>query len=271
VPALFFSVKFMVIDGSTSHAQQSWRIDSGDPGPLRRPIDSSPRWYEVGKHLLDFLIALVIGVVAAPVILIIGLLVKLSSRGPMLYTQTRVGRFGKPYTIYKLRTMRHCCEDLSGPQWSRPGDSRITFLGRILRKTHLDELPQLWNVLRGDMSLVGPRPERPEFVPELEKHIPGYRQRLLVRPGISGLAQVHLPPDTNIDSVRRKLAYDSYYIRHFSLWLDLRLISCTGLIFFGIPTSVSRRFLRLPGGVRVETVDSEAARLPTATPQLQPA
>src|SRR5439155_12868491 len=116
------------------------------------------------------------------------LLVKLTSRGPALYTQTRLGRNGRPFTIYKLRTMQHRCESLTGARWSTPGDPRITPVGRFLRKTHLDELPQLWNVLRGDMALVGPRPERPEFVPQLEQAVPHYRDRLLVRPGVSGLA-----------------------------------------------------------------------------------
>src|SRR5207248_4660391 len=141
------------------------------------------------------------------------LLVKLTSPGPMLYTQTRLGRRGRPFTIYKIRTMLHDCESLTGPQWSTPGDTRITRVGRWLRRTHIDELPQLWNVLRGDMSLVGPRPERPEFIPELENAIPFYRDRLLVRPGITGLAQVQLPPDTDMDSVRRQLAHDIYYGR----------------------------------------------------------
>jgi lipopolysaccharide/colanic/teichoic acid biosynthesis glycosyltransferase len=196
-----------------------------------------------------------------------GLLVKLTSRGPILYTQIRLGRFGKPYTIYKIRTMRHSCESLSGPLWSKPGDTRITFVGRILRKTHLDELPQLWNVLRGDMSLVGPRPERPEFVPELEKHIPLYRQRLQVRPGVTGLAQVHLPADTDIASVRRKVAYDAFYIKHLSLWLDLRLIFCTGMGLVGIPYTVSRWLFRLPGEQLIEIA---AAADKAARPQLQP-
>lgn len=125
-------------------------------------------------------------------------------------------------------------ESLTGARWSTPGDSRITPLGRWLRKTHLDELPQLWNVLRGDMSMVGPRPERPEFVPQLEQAIPYYRVRLLVRPGVTGLAQVQLPPDTDLNSVRAKLAYDIFYVRHVSLSLDLRVCWATAFHVVGV-------------------------------------
>ena len=135
------------------------------------------------------------------------IVVKLTSRGPAFYTQIRLGQDGRAYAIYKLRTMTHDCEKLSGPQWSKKGDCRVTAVGRLLRRSHLDELPQLWNVLRGEMSLIGPRPERPEFVPRLERSLPHYRARLHVRPGVTGLAQVQLPPDTDLGSVRRKLAY----------------------------------------------------------------
>jgi lipopolysaccharide/colanic/teichoic acid biosynthesis glycosyltransferase len=166
--------------------------------------------------------------------------------------------------------MRHQCESKSGPQWSTPGDSRITFVGRILRITHIDELPQLWNVLRGDMSLVGPRPERPEFVPQLEKHVAGYRQRLLVKPGITGLAQVQLPPDTDLESVRRKLAYDIYYVNHESLWLDFRLILCTGFSSVGIPYVMSRRLLRIPGKARVEAIYTEVVTRNAPKAEVQP-
>src|SRR5205807_1034501 len=119
-------------------------------------------------------------------------------------------------------------------------------LGGILRRTHIDELPQLWDVLRGKMSLVGPRPERPEFIATLEQAIPGYRDRLLVRPGMTGLAQVQLPPDSDLVSVARKLLYDRHYLREASFWLDLRLILCTASYLAGIPFSTSGRYLRVP-------------------------
>jgi lipopolysaccharide/colanic/teichoic acid biosynthesis glycosyltransferase len=204
------------------------------------------------KRALDFGVALLLLVPVAPVVLLAALLVKLTSRGPAFYSQVRLGRHGRPYRIYKIRTMYHNCESLTGPRWATPDDPRITPVGRFLRDTHLDELPQLWNVLRGDMSLVGPRPERPEFVPVLEQAIPHYRERLRVRPGIAGLAQTHLPADTDLDSVRRKLVYDLYYIRHAGLWLDLRIMLCTGGRLFGVPFRVSARLLGLPGRETVE-------------------
>jgi lipopolysaccharide/colanic/teichoic acid biosynthesis glycosyltransferase len=197
--------------------------------PPRKPL------YEACKLAGEFVFAAVLLALTAPVLLLAALLVKLTSRGPAFYAQTRVGKGGRPFTLYKLRTMRHDCEKESGARWSTPGDPRITRVGAFLRKTHLDELPQLWNVLRGDMSLVGPRPERPEFTPALERALPHYRDRLAVRPGVTGLAQVQLPPDTDLASVRRKLSYDLYYVRYRSLWLDLRLIACTAVHVLGVP------------------------------------
>jgi lipopolysaccharide/colanic/teichoic acid biosynthesis glycosyltransferase len=195
---------------------------------------------------------MVLLVLAAPVILVAGLLVALTSRGPVFYTQTRLGRNGRPFRVIKLRTMTHNCEKVSGVCWALPGDPRVTTVGRVLRRTHLDELPQLWNVLKGEMSLVGPRPERPEFMPELERAIPHYRDRLLVRPGVTGLAQVQLPADMDLESVRRKLAYDLYYIRYVSFWLDLRLVVCTLAKVAGVPFSVLRRLFVIPPQDRIE-------------------
>src|SRR6266404_2021348 len=145
-------------------------------------------WYWRVKPWLDVLFALFLLVLAAPFILVAALLVKLTSRGPAFYSQVRLGLGGKPFSIRKLRTMYHNCERLSGPCWSSANDSRITPVGRFLRRSHIDELPQLWNVLCGEMSLVGPRPERPELIPTLARSIPGYRHRLEVRPGVTGLA-----------------------------------------------------------------------------------
>src|SRR5262249_32623024 len=142
-------------------------------------------------------------------------------------SQPRLGLWGKPFRIYKLRTMYHDCERFSGPCWSAVGDSRVLPIGRFLRCTHLDELPQLWNILRGDMSLVGPRPERPGFVPHLAPVNPHSRGRLSVLPGLRGLAQMHLPPDADLDSVRRKLVLDLRYVRQRSLWLDARIVVAT--------------------------------------------
>jgi lipopolysaccharide/colanic/teichoic acid biosynthesis glycosyltransferase len=229
-----------------------------------------PGSYLSHKRVVDVCIALVLLVPAAPLILVALLLVKLTSRGPALYSQTRLGRDGQPFRIYKIRTMVVDSEK-NGACWSLPGDPRVTAVGRLLRKTHLDELPQLWNVLRGDMSLVGPRPERPEFVPALEHAVPRYRERMLVRPGLTGLAQVQLPPDTDLESVRRKLACDLFYVRHASLWLDLRLLVTTAFYLVG-SCRLPCRLLRIPGGATVEDhyrrlADSSLGQRPSANGQ----
>jgi lipopolysaccharide/colanic/teichoic acid biosynthesis glycosyltransferase len=217
---------------------------------LVRPLRQ--RWYRSCKRLADFVLAALLTILALPLIALAALLVKLTSRGPAFYSQTRVGEEGRQFTIWKLRSMIHNCESLTGPRWSMPGDPRVTRVGAFLRASHLDELPQLWNVLRGDMSLIGPRPERPEFVPELERELPGYWQRLLVRPGVTGLAQVQLPPDSDLTSVRRKLAHDLYYIRHLSVWLDLKLLVCTAFYALGLPFTLVGKLLGIPDGDTVE-------------------
>ena len=210
-------------------------------------------WVIHVRTAVDFAMALLILVVTSPILILAMALVKLTSRGPIFYSQTRLGRNGKPFSIFKLRSMRHECESLTGACWSKPGDSRITPVGRWLRRTHIDELPQLWNVLRGDMSLIGPRPERPEFVPQLELAIPHYRKRLELRPGLTGLAQVQLPPDSDLDSVKRKLAYDLHYVRHANPWLDLRIHFATIFHMVGLPFGVIRRLFRFPSCEAIET------------------
>ena len=202
--------------------------------------------YVVGKATLDGLAALAMLVISWPLILTLMALVRLTSRGPALYRQVRLGLDGRPYLILKLRTMYHDCERATGPQWAKACDPRATPLGRILRATHLDELPQLWNVVRGEMSLVGPRPERPEFVRQLERVIPGYRERLRVRPGITGLAQVQLPPDEDVDSVARKVAYDVFYVERIHPWLDLRILVGTALKMAGSSYGSIRVLVALP-------------------------
>jgi len=229
-------------------------------------------WYPTLKASLDFIAAIVLGLVLAPVILAAMLLIRLSSRGPALYIQTRVGRNGKPFKIFKLRTMVHQCESLTGATWSKPGDPRITPLGRFLRKSHLDELPQLLNVLLGQMSLVGPRPERPEFLPQLEQSIPHYRERLLVRPGVTGLAQVQLPPDTDLDSVRLKLAYDLYYVQQASFWLDVRIVLGTAFKVAGLSFALLRRLFWIPSKETIEKAyQGLGAEAPPGKACLQPA
>jgi lipopolysaccharide/colanic/teichoic acid biosynthesis glycosyltransferase len=239
-------------------------------GRQRLPLDREPvrplrhRWYLSCKSIADSLLAALLIVPAVPLVLLAALLVRLTSRGPAFYTQTRVGEDGRLFTIWKIRSMIHNCESLTGPRWSIPGDPRVTRIGAFLRASHLDELPQLLNVLRGEMSLIGPRPERPEFVPELERELPGYWQRLTVRPGVTGLAQVQLPPDTDLTSVRRKLAHDLFYIRHLSPWLDVRLLLCTAAYALGVPFGIVGKLLGIPDGVTVEkAMDDVLGDMPT--------
>jgi lipopolysaccharide/colanic/teichoic acid biosynthesis glycosyltransferase len=201
---------------------------------------------------VDLALAIVLALPALPIVLLTALIVKLTSRGPAFYTQTRVGQNGRLFTICKVRTMVHNCESLTGPRWSMPGDPRVTRVGAFLRTTHLDELPQLLNVLRGEMSLIGPRPERPEFVPELEKALPAYWQRLTVRPGVTGLAQVQLPSDADLTTVRRKLAYDLYYIQELSPFLDLKLLLCTAFYALGVPFHLLSKVLGIANSEIVE-------------------
>jgi lipopolysaccharide/colanic/teichoic acid biosynthesis glycosyltransferase len=227
----------MANESQVPHQAQGWPLVPASAGSLPSWTPRH-RWYLPLKFAGDFLCALLLFILCLPVLLLAAVLVKLTSRGPAIYSQTRVGRHGKVFTIYKIRTMTHNCESLTGAQWCKVGDNRVTAIGRFLRKTHIDELPQLWNVLKGDMSLVGPRPERPEFTPQLEQVIPHYSDRLMVRPGVTGLAQVQLPADTDLQSVRRKLAYDLFYVRSLNPWLDLRLVVCTALHLLGIPFRV---------------------------------
>jgi lipopolysaccharide/colanic/teichoic acid biosynthesis glycosyltransferase len=224
-------------------------LPAAPPAPPVRAVNGR---YLLLKTVLEFLLTLVLLVLATPVILVTALIVKLTSRGPAFYTQVRVGRGGRLFTILKLRTMMHDCESLTGPRWAIRGDPRITTLGQVLRATHLDELPQLVNVLRGDMALIGPRPERPEFVCQLERLLPDYSRRLVVRPGVTGLAQVQLGGDTDIASVRRKLMYDLHYVEHLSLWMDVRIFAATAVHALGNPLRLIQRLRLVPGGIAVE-------------------
>jgi lipopolysaccharide/colanic/teichoic acid biosynthesis glycosyltransferase len=181
------------------------------------------------KRYVDFPIALFLAIIALPIIGFAWVLVRITSRGPGFYRQVRLGLDGKPFTIYKLRSMRIDAEVATGAVWAARKDKRITFIGKILRQSHIDELPQIYNVLRGEMDLVGPRPERPEFVSELEKRIDGYAYRLYVRPGVTGLAQLNQDSDIDLNDVRRKLVFDFDYLEHASIGFDMRLLFCTSL------------------------------------------
>jgi lipopolysaccharide/colanic/teichoic acid biosynthesis glycosyltransferase len=232
-------------------------------------------WYPPARAATEFVVALVLVIVTGPAVLAAAALVRLTSRGPAFFTQTRLGRGGRSFTIYKLRSMYFDCERKTGPRWCQKRDPRITPVGQLIRRLHIDELPQLWNVVRGDMSLVGPRPERPEFLAKLEQAVPRYCERLRVRPGITGLAQVQLPPDSDLIDVRRKQAYDLYYIANQGPWLDLRILLCTPAKICGIPYHVLRWLFAMPTEATVRRAylgaRHVAAATATAVPQMQPA
>lgn len=189
------------------------------------------RLYVTVRSLLESAAAFALLLLFAPLILLAAALVVTTSRGPAFYCQTRLGLRGRKFRVYKLRSMVQNAEATTGATWCQVNDVRITPVGRILRETHIDELPQLINVVLGHMSLVGPRPERPELASTLERQLPRFGERLNVRPGITGFAQLRLPPDTDLESVRRKLAYDLYYVRNVNAWLDLRILFLTLQLF----------------------------------------
>jgi sugar transferase (PEP-CTERM system associated) len=179
----------------------------------------------VVKRAMDICVAAIGLLLAAPILAVVAGLIKLTSPGPIFYSQRRVGQNGRIFTIRKLRSMRPDAEKGTGAVWSKgPADSRITPIGRILRKSRLDEVPQLWNVLIGDMSMVGPRPERPEFVQDLTRDIPYYGQRHVVKPGLTGWAQVCYTYGASVEDALQKLQYDLFYIKNLSIALDVFII-----------------------------------------------
>lgn len=214
------------LDQLQPHTIERW--DSGQPAPRSASPEYRSSYFHF-KYAADRLVGTGLLIICAPLIALLWIAVKLTSRGPGLYFQTRVGLQGEPFRVVKLRTMGIDAEDGDNVQWCQRKDPRITPLGKILRKTHLDELPQLWNVARGEMCLVGPRPERPEITKSLEKLIPDYHLRHSVKPGVTGLAQVNLEPDTNLNITRRKQILDLRYIDNANLFLDARMLIATSL------------------------------------------
>lgn len=190
--------------------------------PARRPV------YTLCKRAFDFLAALTAGIVLLLPLCVIAVLIKLDSEGPALFKQERLGKDGRPFYMYKFRSMRLDAEK-DGPKWAEQDDDRCTRLGKFLRKCRLDELPQLWNILVGDMSIVGPRPERAYFYDEFETYIHGFRHRLAVRPGLTGLAQVNGGYDLTPEE---KIVFDMEYISSRSVWLDLKIILKTVSLVF---------------------------------------
>ena len=210
------------------------------------------RWYSRIRPGLDFLLGLLLLTCLSPVIIGGAIAVKLTSPGPAFYCQTRLGKRGRKFTIVKLRTMVLDAEAETGPVWAASNDPRTTRLGRFLRNTHIDEFPQLLNVVTGQMGLIGPRPERPEIATSLEWDIPHFRQRLQVRPGITGLSQLVLPPDSDIEGVRKKFLSDVYYIRNMNPFLDAQVSFYTLTYLLGASWHGVRHFISLPCLVRIE-------------------
>ena len=185
------------------------------------------------KRLLDLFFAMLIGIFAAPVIILAAIIVKLESKGPVFFIQERIGEGNKKFNIVKFRSMTTDAEK-DGPQWASKNDNRVTKFGKIMRATRIDELPQLWNVLRGEMSFVGPRPEREFFIQQLEKEIPYYNLRHTVKPGLTGWAQVMYPYGASVEDAYRKLQYDLYYIKHHSIPFDVKvLLKTVTIVIFG--------------------------------------
>ncbi|MEW9855464.1 TIGR03013 family XrtA/PEP-CTERM system glycosyltransferase [Novosphingobium sp. M1R2S20] len=194
----------------------SWLIFSDGFSSGRAISSAAKRLFDIGASALLLL-------VTAPVILIFAVLVKLDSKGPAFFKQTRVGLFGQSFSVIKLRSMRTDAE-ADGAKWASKDDPRVTRVGRFIRKVRIDELPQTWSVLKGEMSFVGPRPERPEFVADLEEHLPYYAERHMVKPGITGWAQINYPYGASIEDSRHKLEYDLYYAKNYTPFLDLLIL-----------------------------------------------
>ncbi|MFY0683760.1 MAG: sugar transferase [Balneola sp.] len=186
--------------------------------------EQMPLWEKTVKRLLDISVSVVALLLSLPLNLVVSIIIRATSEGPIIFKQTRVGKNGRNFTILKFRTMHMNAEDKTGPTWAKENDPRVTRVGYWLRKLRIDEIPQFWNVLKGDMSLVGPRPERPHFVEQFSSQIPLYKRRLRVRPGITGWAQVKWKYGGSLDTVREKTKYDLFYIENISLKMDTKIL-----------------------------------------------
>jgi sugar transferase (PEP-CTERM system associated) len=210
---------------NTEMLRPSWLIFSTLP--------ASQRLYKHVRRLLDIALASAGIVLSAPIMLLTAIAIKLESRGPVLYIQDRVGKHNRPFKIIKFRSMKDDAEE-TGPVWAGQADSRVTRVGRVIRKLRVDELPQFVNIIRGEMSFIGPRPERPVFVEQLEREVPYYAQRHLVKPGLTGWAQVRYRYGASVEDAREKLQYDLYYIKNQSPVLDaIILIETIRIVLFG--------------------------------------
>jgi exopolysaccharide biosynthesis polyprenyl glycosylphosphotransferase len=206
-------VNLTLIDTAFLVDADGTRLDTGTDAVLKRILD-------VSAGLLVLLLTL-------PLMMFAAVAIRVDGNGPILYRQERVGRRGTSFIMYKFRTMRADAEDAGGPQWAVPRDPRVTRIGGLLRRTRIDELPQIINVLKGEMSFVGPRPERPVFVDTLTQKIPFYAERHRARPGITGWAQINHPYGASIEDARQKHAYDLYYLKNFSILFDILIVLAT--------------------------------------------
>lgn len=186
-------------------------------------LAKSHKIYEFFKRPIEMTLAIILGIILLPLVILISIVIAATSRGPIIFQQTRTGRNEKEFVIYKFRTMKADAEK-HGPQWASENDERITLIGKILRRSHLDELPQLLNIIKGELSFVGPRPERPEFVNKLKRDVPYFELRLLVRPGITGWAQINYKYGASVEDSYEKLQYDMYYLKNRSLALDFLIL-----------------------------------------------
>ncbi len=208
--------------------RETGRVDLATTNPsfliFSDGFSAGQRIARASKRVFDILASLAVLVIGLPLILIAGIAVKLDSKGPVFYRQPRVGLFGAPYDVVKIRSMRTDAEAAGKAVWASENDPRITRVGHIIRKLRIDELPQLWCVLKGEMSFVGPRPERPSFVEELERELPYYAERHMVKPGLTGWAQINYPYGASVEDARVKLEYDLYYAKNYSPFLDLLIL-----------------------------------------------
>ena len=225
-PARLGDCRVRLFDDISFREQQLRRLDLEhlEPGWLAGARESVAIAFV--RRAIDIVISLAILAVALPLIVVAALLVWLTSPGPILYRQVRVGQHGRPFVLFKFRSMRADAE-AQGPAWAARHDPRVTAVGRVMRRSRIDELPQLLNVLRGEMAIVGPRPERPHFVEQLNSLIPFHAERTQVKPGITGWAQVNYPYGASVEDARQKLSYDLYYVKHRNLLLDLLILMAT--------------------------------------------
>lgn len=215
---------------STIHAPEPGTLALISTGIFGGLIRFAQKRFNDFKRLFDIIIGCLGLVVAIPIIGFTAIVIKIVSPGSIFFTQKRIGRNGEIFAIWKLRTMKVDAEKYTGAVWAEENDPRLIRFGKYIRKMHIDELPQLFNVLKGDMSIIGPRPERPEIVGDLKEVVPEYEKRLKVKPGITGLAQIWHKYDETIEDVKKKIKYDLLYIRKMCLMVDLRILAQTLIV-----------------------------------------